>query len=91
VDDEANKPRIGRPTRAMQSALALAGVALDSVDPVAVLQAVAGDTSQPGTARVAAARALLAHAKDGGLIARKDREGDLNARAIALMRTTRAN
>ena len=56
--------RRGRPTRAEQSAKALAalraaGIDPSTVDPRAVLAAVAADPSAPASARVSAARALL--------------------------------
>ena len=53
------KRRGGRPRRAVASAKALAGVDLSTLDPLAVLRGIAGDTSAPATARVAACRALL--------------------------------
>ena len=54
--------RKGRPSRAVASAKALAALQIDpaSVDPRAVLQSIAADTSAPATARVGACRALLA-------------------------------
>jgi hypothetical protein len=57
----AKKPRgkVGRPTRRAASKTALEQVDLSAVDPVAVLRAIAGDTSAPASARVAAARALI--------------------------------
>ena len=54
------KRKRGRPTRAEASAKALAGVNLAAVDPVVVLRTIAADCSMPGTARVQAARSLLA-------------------------------
>lgn len=54
------KHRRGRPSRAQASRSALDGVDLSKVDPKDVLRAVAADTSAPASARVAAARALLA-------------------------------
>ena len=53
--------RPGRPTRAEASAHALRGVNLDHVDPLRILRSIAADTSLPASARVAAARALLAY------------------------------
>jgi hypothetical protein len=58
------KPRRGRPSRAEASAKALAalqaaGIDPSTVDPRAVLAAVACDPSAPASARVSAARALL--------------------------------
>jgi hypothetical protein len=66
--EENAKPRgRGRPTRAEQAAksaaaLAAAGIDPSTVDPRAVLAAVAADPSAPASARVSAARALLADA-----------------------------
>jgi hypothetical protein len=54
----ARKP--GRPPRSAATSRALRGVDLDAVDPVAVLRSIAADTSAPASARVAAAKALLA-------------------------------
>jgi hypothetical protein len=56
--------KIGRPTRATRSATALVGVDLSKVDPVAVLRSIAADVTAPATARVQAARALLAYVKE---------------------------
>jgi hypothetical protein len=68
---ENAKPRRGRgrPSRAEASAktiaaLQAAGVDPTSFDPRAVLAAVAADASAPASARVAAARALLADAQE---------------------------
>ena len=52
--------RRGRPTRAEASEKALAGVDADKIDPRAILERIAADTSAPATARVAACKALLA-------------------------------
>lgn len=51
--------RRGRPSRRQASHAALEGVDTTSVDPKAVLRAVAADESAPASARVAAAKALL--------------------------------
>jgi hypothetical protein len=68
TDMENKKPHRGRPSRAEASAKALAALAANgidpaSIDPRAVLAAVAADPSAPASARVAAARALLADAQ----------------------------
>jgi hypothetical protein len=60
------KPRRGRPTRAQaaeRAASALKALAVDpsTVDPEAILRAIACDTSAPAAARVQACKALLAH------------------------------
>lgn len=57
------KKKVGRPTRRAASKTALAGVDLSTLDPVAVLRSIAADESAPASARVAAARALLADDK----------------------------
>jgi hypothetical protein len=53
------KRKVGRPTRREASQRALSGMDLSTLDPVEVLRAIAGDTSAPASARVAAAKALL--------------------------------
>ena len=73
-----DKPNRGRPTRAQASAAAMealraAGFDPASVDPRAVLAAVAGDPSAPASARVAAARTLLADATEREIRAKNDR------------------
>jgi hypothetical protein len=90
VDDPATTPRKpkrkgGRPPRAEASAKALLGVDLTAVDPVAILRAIAADQSQPGSTRVAACRTLLG-VQDPDPAA--DPGGDVNARAVAMMRRT---
>lgn len=54
------KKKMGRPTRRLASKKALVGIDLSTVDPVAVLREIAADGSAPASARVAAARALIA-------------------------------
>jgi hypothetical protein len=93
VDDPAATPRApkrkgGRPSRAEASAKALRGVDLAAVDPVAILREIAGDTSAPAGARVAAAKALL-EVQDQDLAAGPGGDTRINARAVAMMR--RAN
>ncbi|MFD1984204.1 hypothetical protein ACFSOZ_30755 [Mesorhizobium newzealandense] len=51
----------GRPNRAAASAKALAKVNVDAVNPLQILREIASDSSAPASARVAAARSLLAH------------------------------
>ena len=93
VDDPTATPKApkrkgGRPSRAEASAKALRGVDLAEIDPVAILREIAGDTSAPAGARVAAAKALLeVQDQDPAENARGDTR--INARAVALMR--RAN
>jgi hypothetical protein len=55
--------RVGRPSRAVVSAKALKGVAIDKLDPIKTLRSIAADTSAPASARVAACRQLLAVAR----------------------------
>jgi hypothetical protein len=90
VDDptatpKKSKPKGGRPSRAEASAKALLGVDLTAVDPVAILRAIAADRSMPGSTRVAACKALLG-VQDPDPAA--DPGGDVNARAVAMMRRT---
>lgn len=76
----------GRPTRANASARALKGVDIDAVDPLIVLKQIASDTSAPASARLAAAKALLAQGgrkKDGGDGSENDR---ISERALTLLR-----
>ena len=93
VDDPTATPKApkrkgGRPSRAEASAKALRGVDLAEIDPVAILREIAGDTSAPAGARVAAAKALIeVQDQDPAENARGDTR--INARAVALMR--RAN
>jgi len=92
VDDPAATPRKprsrgGRPSRAQASAKALRGVDLTAVDPVAILRAIAADSSQPASARVAACRTLLGlkdSAEDSAAAA-----GDVAERAIRRMAAAR--
>jgi hypothetical protein len=93
VDNPAATPRKakqkgGRPTRAEASAKALRGVDLASIDPVAILKEIAGDTSAPAGARVAAAKALL-EVQDQDAAENSGGDTRINARAAAMMR--RAN
>lgn len=55
----------GRPTRSAASTRALAQVDLSRIDPVSVLRQIAADTSAPASARVQAARALIADERRG--------------------------
>jgi hypothetical protein len=57
----------GRPSRAEATAKALAALGIDpaSIDPRAVLAAIAADSSAPASARVAACKALLTHQPAG--------------------------
>ncbi|WP_439398300.1 hypothetical protein ACRQ5Q_13645 [Bradyrhizobium sp. PMVTL-01] len=54
------KRKGGRPTRSVASKRALAEIDLSKVDPVSVLRQIAADASAPASARVQAARALIA-------------------------------
>lgn len=93
VDDltatpKAPKRKGGRPSRAEASAKALRGVDLAEIDPVAILREIAGDTSAPAGARVAAAKTLL-EVQDQDPAENAGGDTRINARAVALMR--RAN
>jgi hypothetical protein len=93
VDDPAATPKApkrkgGRPSRAEASAKALRGVDLAAIDPVTILREIAGDTSAPAGARVAAAKALL-EVQDQDAAENAGGDTRINARAVALMR--RAN
>ena len=93
VDDPTATPKApkrkgGRPSRAEASAKALRGVDLAEIDPVAILREIAGDTSAPAGARVAAAKALL-EVQDQDPAENAGGDTRINARAVALMR--RAN
>jgi hypothetical protein len=69
MSDFNSKPgRVGRPTRAVRSASALASVDWEAFDAVAVLRRIAADASAPASARVAACKALIA-AGDGNTAA----------------------
>jgi hypothetical protein len=85
---KAPKRKGGRPNRGEASAKALLGVDLMAIDPVAILRAIAADTSAPAGARVAAAKALL-EVQDQDPATDPGGDTRINARAIALMR--RAN
>jgi hypothetical protein len=77
------KRRTGRPTRAEASAKALAGVNLAEVNPELILRAIAADVSMPGTARVQAARSLLALENAPPPVREKLGKKELRARAAA--------
>jgi hypothetical protein len=85
MTDQPPRNRGGRPTRAQASAKALAGLVVDptTVDPKRILAEIMVDTSAPHSARVSAAKALLADQRGDGDEARHD---DLNKRALSLMR-----
>jgi hypothetical protein len=78
------KRKGGRPSRAEASAKALRGVDLTTVDPVAILRAIAADQSQPGSTRVMACRALLG-VQNQDPAANPGGDTRINARAAALM------
>ncbi|MER8431385.1 hypothetical protein [Mesorhizobium caraganae] len=76
----------GRPTRATATAKALRGVDIDAVDPLTVLKQIAADRSAPASARLAAARVLLAQGgrkKDNSEGAEHDR---ISERALTLLK-----
>ena len=72
----------------MRQALAEIGVDPALIDPRRILAAIAINKSMPPTARVAACKALLG-VKDQDAAAEDVPAGDINARAVAMMR--RAN
>jgi hypothetical protein len=84
ITPEASRRKGGRPSRLEASAKALHGVDPAAVDPVKILREIAADSSQPGSTRVAACRALLGLQEQPA-----EPDGRVNERAIALMR--RAN
>ncbi|MER9005912.1 hypothetical protein NKI15_19975 [Mesorhizobium sp. M0862] len=76
----------GRPSRAVASKRALKGVDIDAVDPLTVLRQIASDTSAPASARLAAAKALIAQGgrkKDAGDGSENDR---ISERALKLLK-----
>src|SRR6516165_4237166 len=80
----------GRPSRAEATAKALAALGIDpaSIDPRAVLAAIAADRSAPATARVAACKALLAHQQPAGEPDKPgvgDKPDDLTQRALQIL------
>jgi hypothetical protein len=84
MSDFGSKPgRIGRPTRAVRSASALASVDLSSVDAVAILRRIAADESAPASARVAACRALIAAGDGAGDSPAGDATSALAVRLLA--------
>ena len=81
------KQKRGGPSQAETSRKALANVDLVSVDAVAILTQIAADVSAPASARVAAAKALVAHGEGEAtpsLGAKRDEE--LSRRALLLLR-----
>lgn len=76
----------GRPTRAEASAAALANIDVSTVDPRAILSAIAADPSAPATARVGACRALLSPAAEP-----RDAEGPdaITRRALEILQKVR--
>jgi hypothetical protein len=81
---KASKRKGGRPSRGEASAKALLGVDLTTIDPVAILRAIAADQSQPGSTRVMACRALLG-VQNQDPAANPGGDTRINARAAALM------
>ena len=76
----------GRPSRQEAAARALAALAIDpqTVDPLAVLASIMMDPTLPASARVQAARALIA-ARDPERSEDSAASSDVAARAIKLM------
>jgi hypothetical protein len=84
MSDFGSKPgRIGRPTRAVRSASALAGVDWEAFDAVAVLRRIAADETQPAAARVSACRLLLKRGDGAGDSPAGDATSALAVRLLA--------
>ena len=89
VDDPAATPRKpgrkgGRPSRAEASRKSLLGIDLTACDPWLILATIASDASAPAAARVAACKALIDNARDGGTEAGGDAR--INTRAVEMPR-----
>jgi hypothetical protein len=86
------KRKVGRPSRKAASTAALSAVDLSKVDPVAVLRSIAADDSAPASARVQAARALIADDRRSGQPSDDHQhEGDAVARhALRILRGGKA-
>src|SRR5262245_44236657 len=82
----------GRPTREEAAARALATLAIDpqSVDPLAVLAGIMMNPALPASARVQAARALIA-ARDQGSAEDSAAVSDVASRAIKLLAARKAH
>ena len=87
VTPRKTRRRASRLDRAGATRRALVGVDIAALDPVAVLREIMGDRSQPGSTRVAAARALLQLPE--GPDARTVAEDTITERAIKLMAAAR--
>jgi hypothetical protein len=81
----------GRPTRKEEVARALAEIGIDprSVDPLAVLASIMMDATLPASARVQAARALIAARQEPAEDSAAG--GDVASRAIRLMAARKAH
>src|SRR5262245_2073614 len=90
LNPEIPRRRRGRPSRKeeLQRALAELGVDPATIDPRRVLAAIAGDTTAPAGARVAACRALMA-ARDPERSEDSAASSDVASRAIRLMAAAR--
>jgi hypothetical protein len=86
-----SKSKGGRPSRAEASAKALLGVDLTTVDPVAILRAIAADRSAPASARVSAAKALLTLPDGPEGSAADARTGAISTRALQLLKAARGH
>ena len=91
TNTEKPSRRRGRPSRKEEKERALAEIGIDSalIDPRRILAAIAINKSMPPTARVAACKALLGVKGQDATAAEDVPAGDINARAVAMMR--RAN
>jgi hypothetical protein len=92
LNPDPPRRRRGRPTRKEEVARVLAEIGVDprTVDPLAVLAGIMMDATVPASARVQAARALIA-ARDRGLEADSAAGSDVAARAIRLMAARKAH
>ena len=90
ANTEKPSRRRGRPSRKEEMERALAEIGIDPalIDPLRILASIAANRSMPPTCRVAACKALLG-VQDQDAAAEAVPAGDINARAVAMMR--RAN
>jgi hypothetical protein len=90
TNSEKPPRRRGRPSKAEELQAAMRALAIDprTVDPLAVLASIMMDATLPASARVQAARALIA-ARDEGPAEDSAAGGDVAQRAIKLMADAR--
>jgi hypothetical protein len=92
INPSLPRRRRGRPTREEAAARALATLAIDprAVDPLAVLAGIMMNPTLPASARVQAARALIA-ARDQNSAEDSAAVSDVASRAIKLMAARKAH